>query len=75
MAIDFSIILHYFVEIYIHSIEKDGMCRVARRNDENKRTKIVEGRRIGMFFTFYLKIVGVYDNGNFYKENYITAKN
>ena len=51
------------------------MCRVARRNDENKRTKIVEGRRIGMFFTFYLKIVGVYDNGNFYKENYITAKN
>ena len=44
------------------------MCRVARRNDENKRTKIVEGRRIGMFFTFYLKIVGVYDNGNFYKE-------
>ena len=51
------------------------MCRVARRNDEKKRTKIVEGRRIGMFFTFYLKIVGVYDNGNFYKENYITAKN
>ena len=55
------------------------MCRVARRNDENKRTKIVEGRsdgrRIGMFFTFYFKIVGVYDNGNFYKENYITAKN
>ena len=50
------------------------MCRVARRNDENKRTQI-EGRRIGMFFTFYLKIVGVYDNGNFYKENYITAKN
>ena len=48
---------------------------MARRNDENKRTKIVEGRRIGMFFTFYLKIVGVYDKGNFYKENYITAKN
>ena len=51
------------------------MCRVARRNDENKRTKIVEGRRRGMFFTFYLKIVGVYDNGNFYKENNVTAKN
>ena len=51
------------------------MCRVARRNDENKRTKIVEGGRKGMFFTFYLKIVGVYDNGNFYKENYVTAKN
>ena len=50
------------------------MCRVARRNGENKRTKIVEGRRKGIFFTFYLKIVGVYDNGNFYKENYVTAK-
>ena len=51
------------------------MCRVARRNGENKRTTIVEGRRKGMFFTFYLKIVGVYDNRNFYKENYVTAKN
>ena len=42
---------------------------------KNKRTKIVESRRKGIFFTFYLKIVGVYDNGNFYKENYVTAKN
>ena len=38
------------------------MCGVARRNGENKRTKIVEGRRKGIFFTFFffLKIVGVY---------------
>ena len=51
------------------------MCRVARRNGENKRTKIVEGRRKGMFFHFLFENSWVYDNANFYKENYVTAKN
>ena len=51
------------------------MCRVVRRNGEMKikeqKLQKVEGK--GFFFIFYLKIVWVYDNGNFYKENYVTA--
>ena len=34
---------------------KNGMCRVARRNGENKRTKIVEGRRKRIFLHFLLE--------------------
>ena len=60
MVIDFSIILLYFVEIYIHRIhayKKMACGRVARRNggNKNKRTKIAESRRKGIFLHFLLE--------------------
>ena len=80
MVIDLSIILLYFVEIYIHRIHAYKKMACVEWQDEMAKIKIkdqklqkVEGK--GFFFIFYLKIVWVYDNGNFYKENYVTATN
>ena len=49
---------------------QDEMAKIKMK--EQKLQK-VEGN--GFFFIFYLKIVWVYDNGNFFKENYVTATN
>ena len=40
-----------------------------------KEQKLQKVEEKGFSFIFYLKIVWVYDNGNFYKENYVTATN
>ena len=79
MVIDFSIILLYFVEIYIHRIHVYIKMACVEWQDEMAKIKIKEQKLQkegkGFFFIFYLKIVWVYDNGNFYKENYVTAPN
>ena len=49
---------------------KDEMAKIKIKEQKLRK---VEGK--GFLFTFYLKIVWVYDNGNFYKENYVTATN
>ena len=65
------------MEIYIHRIHVYKKMACVEWQDEMAKIKIkeqklqkVEGK--GFFFIFYLKIVWVYDNGNFYKENYVT---